>query len=69
VRVVDAFVDELDLAALGFTGIDPKTTGRLALQSACGRRAALEMPTDAEAGEAAQALGVDLGDRDMVNDR
>jgi transposase len=28
VRVVDAFVDELDLGELGFSGIDPKATGR-----------------------------------------
>jgi hypothetical protein len=29
VRVIDAFVDELDLADLGFSGIDPEATGRL----------------------------------------
>ena len=28
VRVVDAFVAELDLAALGFTGVVPEATGR-----------------------------------------
>jgi len=28
VRVVEVFVDELDLAALGFEGIDPAATGR-----------------------------------------
>jgi transposase len=28
VRVVDAFIEELDLRQLGFTGIDPKPTGR-----------------------------------------
>jgi transposase len=28
VRVVDVFVDELDLAELGFGGVDPKATGR-----------------------------------------
>jgi transposase len=28
VRVVDVFVDELDLAQLGFVGVDPKATGR-----------------------------------------
>lgn len=28
VRVIDAFIDELDLGALGFKGIDPKITGR-----------------------------------------
>ena len=28
VRVVDVFVDELDLAALGFDGIAPAITGR-----------------------------------------
>lgn len=28
VRVVDAFVDELDLRELGFSGVDPKITGR-----------------------------------------
>jgi transposase len=28
VRVVDAFIDELDLAALGFAGVVPETTGR-----------------------------------------
>jgi len=28
VRVIDVYVDELDLAELGFAGVDPKTTGR-----------------------------------------
>lgn len=28
VRVVDAFVDELDLRELGFAGMQPKSTGR-----------------------------------------
>src|SRR5271170_6048955 len=28
VRVVDAFIDELDLAALGFMGVVPEATGR-----------------------------------------
>lgn len=28
VRIVDVFVDELDLAALGFSGADPESTGR-----------------------------------------
>src|SRR5450755_2334761 len=28
VRVIDVFVDELDLAELGFSGVDPETTGR-----------------------------------------
>ena len=28
VRVIDAFVDELDLAELGFDGVEPEVTGR-----------------------------------------
>src|SRR6202050_3146291 len=28
VRVIDVFVDELELGALGFDGVDPKATGR-----------------------------------------
>jgi hypothetical protein len=28
VQIVDVFVDELDLGALGFGGVDPKITGR-----------------------------------------
>jgi transposase len=28
VRVVDAFIDELDLGAIGFTGVTPAATGR-----------------------------------------
>ena len=28
VRVIDVFVDELDLAGLGFAGLEPKETGR-----------------------------------------
>jgi transposase len=28
VRVIDVFVDELDLAALGFDGVEPEVTGR-----------------------------------------
>ncbi len=34
VRVIDVFVDELDLAELGFTGVDPKATGRPAYHPA-----------------------------------
>jgi transposase len=34
VRVVDVFVDELDLGVLGFTGIDPAATGRPAYHPA-----------------------------------
>ena len=32
VRVIDVFVDELDLAALGFAGVVPEATGRPAYQ-------------------------------------
>jgi transposase len=28
VRVIDVFVDELDLAELGFSGVEPEATGR-----------------------------------------
>jgi transposase len=28
VRIVDAFIDELDLAVLGFAGVIPEATGR-----------------------------------------
>src|SRR5215468_7497756 len=28
VRVIDVFVDELDLSGLGFSGVDPEATGR-----------------------------------------
>ena len=28
VRVIDVFVEELDLAGLGFDGVDPEATGR-----------------------------------------
>jgi transposase len=28
VRVIDVFVDELDLGDLGFSGVDPEVTGR-----------------------------------------
>jgi transposase len=28
VRVIDIFVEELDLADLGFSGVDPEATGR-----------------------------------------
>ena len=34
VRVIDAFVDSLDLGALGFAGVDPKATGRPAYHPA-----------------------------------
>ena len=33
VRVVDVFVDELDQAGLGFSGVDPEATGRPSLSS------------------------------------
>ena len=35
VRVVDVFVDELDLGALGFEGVDPAATGRPATILQC----------------------------------
>lgn len=34
VRVIDVFVDELDLRALGFEGVVPETTGRPAYHPA-----------------------------------
>src|SRR5450432_2319594 len=34
VRVIDVFVDELDLAELGFNGVDPEVTGRPAYHPA-----------------------------------
>jgi transposase len=34
VRAVDAFVDALDLAALGFEGVEPAATGRPAYHPA-----------------------------------
>jgi transposase len=34
VRVIDVFVDELDLAALGFGGVEPEATGRAAYHPA-----------------------------------
>jgi transposase len=34
VRVIDVVVDELDLAALGFDGVDPEATGRPAYHPA-----------------------------------
>lgn len=34
VRVVDIFVDELDLQSLGFSGVDPAPTGRPAYHPA-----------------------------------
>ena len=34
VRVIDVFVDELDLAELGFNGVDPEATGRPAYHPA-----------------------------------
>ena len=33
VRVIDVFVDELDLHALGFAGVVPEATGRCAWRS------------------------------------
>jgi transposase len=35
IRVIDVFVDELDLGALGFGGVDPKATGRPSYHSSC----------------------------------
>ncbi len=29
VRIVEAFIDELDLGTLGFAGVEPAATGRL----------------------------------------
>src|SRR5271155_4058450 len=33
VRAIDVFVDELDLAGLGFWGVEPEATGRASLSS------------------------------------
>jgi hypothetical protein len=33
VRVIDVFIDELDLAAMGFAGVAPEATGRPAYTS------------------------------------
>ncbi len=35
IRVIDVFVDELDLRELGFSGVDPKATGRPSYHSSC----------------------------------
>ena len=34
VRIVDVFVDEIDLLSLGFSGVDPAATGRPAYHPA-----------------------------------
>src|SRR5437879_12447043 len=41
VRVIDIFVDELDLGELGFDGIDPEATGRPSYHPVCVRFVAL----------------------------
>ncbi len=35
IRVIDVFVDGLNLGALGFSGVDPKATGRPSYHSSC----------------------------------
>jgi hypothetical protein len=35
VRVIDVFVDELDLGALGFSGVVPEATGRPITPACC----------------------------------
>ena len=35
VRVIEVFIDELDLASLGFSGITPAATGRLTIPQRC----------------------------------
>lgn len=35
IRVIDVFVDELNLRALGFGGVDPKATGLPIIPPAC----------------------------------
>lgn len=35
VRVIDVFVDELDLAELGFSGVEPEATGRPSYHPCC----------------------------------
>jgi len=35
VRVIDVFIDELDLAAMGFAGVAPEATGRPIIQQRC----------------------------------
>lgn len=37
VRVIDVFIDELELAAMGFAGVEPEATGR-PLKPLCGDR-------------------------------
>ena len=35
VRVIDVFIDELDLGALGFSGVVPEATGRPIIPRRC----------------------------------
>ena len=69
VRVVDAFIDELDLAALGFDGVVPETTGRPAYHPATllkiylyGYLNRVQSSTAARTGSAAQ-YRADVADR------
>ena len=43
VRAIDVFVDELDLAGLGFGGVEPEVTGRPAYHPATLRRLSISI--------------------------
>ena len=45
VRIVEAFVDELDLAALGFAGMVPEAAGRLTIPPPCSRSTSTAIST------------------------
>jgi len=69
VRVIDAFIDGLDLATLGFDGIVPETTGRPAYHAATllkiylyGYLNRVQSSTAARTGSAAQ-YRADVADR------
>ena len=67
VRVIDVFVDELDLAALGFSGVDPEVTGRPSYHPAARWRFALRQSVPYAASEAIRNFQARSPDADRIS--
>jgi hypothetical protein len=58
VRAIDVFIDEIDLAEVGFTGVDPEVTGE-----ACQARQRVAAVEGDREGDAGLARPADFADR------
>src|SRR5258707_10722304 len=57
VRVIDVFVEEIDLAELGFSGVDPEATGRPSSSVGTAEAVHLRLPQSGSIEPSARARG------------